>query len=62
MNNSNLIKSLERAVFLSKGTRIQKLQKAPIKLFYTKILRLFSMLSGKPIKLGPKPFGVKVWI
>ncbi len=51
-----LEKAMEVAVFNSKGTCIQKLKKAPIKLLYSKILELITVGAKKPIKIKAKTF------
>ena len=56
MGNLDLIRSLERAVYLSKGTRIQRLSKSPAKLLYSKILELIALWFRKPFLLKAKTF------
>jgi FkbM family methyltransferase len=55
-NNINLIKLLEKSIFLSKGTRIEKIKKSPIKLPISKIVELFSQWSDKPLTIKAKTF------
>ena len=47
---------LETLVALSTGTRIKRLNKAPMKILYSKILELFALLFGKPIRIKAKTF------
>jgi FkbM family methyltransferase len=47
---------LETLVVLSTGTRIKRLNKAPMKILYSKILELFALLFGKPIRIKAKTF------
>lgn len=56
MGNIFLIKSLEKSIFFSKGTRIQKLRKVPVKLLYSKILEFVALLLKKPIRTKAKTF------
>jgi len=56
MSNIDLIKSLEKNILLSKGTLIQKLKKAPIRLIYSKILELFSLWFQRPVKIDAQTF------
>lgn len=56
VNNSDLVKALEKAVFVSKGTRIQKLRTLPIKLLYSKILDLASPWINKPVRIKTTTF------
>lgn len=49
-------KSLEKSIFFSKGTRIQKLRKAPVKLLYSKLLEFVALLLKKPIRTKAKTF------
>lgn len=55
-NNINLIKLLEKSIFFSKGTRIEKVKKSPIKLPYSKILELFAQWSDIPLIVKAKIF------
>jgi len=56
LGNIFLIKSLEKSIFFSKGTRIQKLRKVPVKLLYSKILEFVALLLKKPIRTKAKTF------
>lgn len=56
MGNDGLIKFFESVTYLSKGTRIQRLGKAPIKIIYSKFLKFFSTFFSKPIKTKAKTF------
>jgi len=57
MNSTeSLIRSLEKTISIPKGTRVQKLKKAPIKIVYSAILELFSLLFRRPIKIRAKTF------
>lgn len=56
MNNINLTKLLDNAIFLLQSTRIQKLRKSPIKLLYSKILEIIAIWFEKPIQLKTKTF------
>jgi len=47
---------MERSVALSRGTRIQKLSKAPRKILYSKILELFALLFGQSIRVKARTF------
>ena len=51
-----LIKSLENSISLPRGTRIQRLKRAPTKLLYSKILELASLWFRKPIKIKARTF------
>ena len=56
MNNINLIKLFDKAVFLSKGTRIQRLMKSPIKLPFSKFLAIVALLFEKSFRIEVKTF------
>ena len=56
MDNIELIKLFEKAVFFSKGTRFQKLRKSPIKLSYSKILEIISLCFEKPMQIKTETF------
>lgn len=49
-----LIKEFEKACILSKGTRIQKLKKVPIKLLFLKILKFIALRLKKSIRINAK--------
>ncbi len=51
-----LIKEFEKASLLSKGTRIQKLKKVPIKQLFLKILKFIALRLKKPIRINAKTF------
>jgi FkbM family methyltransferase len=50
------LNKIEKSVVLSRGTRIQRLSKAPRKILYSKILELFALLFGKPIRVKARTF------
>lgn len=56
MNSIDLIRLFEKASFLSKGTRIEKIRKDPTKLLYSKILEVITRLNKKAIKIRAKTF------
>lgn len=56
MSNIDLIKLLGKAIFHTKGTRIQRLMKAPRKMLYSKLLEFMVLLCGRPIKVKAKTF------
>lgn len=56
MNYIDLIKLFKKSTSISKGTRIQRLRKAPIKLLRSKILEHIALWLGKPIKIKAKTF------
>ena len=47
---------LDKAVFLSKGTRIKRIIKSPIKLSYSKILEIIALSFEKPMQIKTKTF------
>ncbi len=56
MNNIELIRLFKKLTAISKGARIQKLRKAPIKLLHSKILEHVALWFGKPIEIRAKTF------
>jgi len=56
MNTIDLVKSLEKSAFLSKGTRIERIKKSPVKLPYSKILEIITSRLQKPFKCKVRTF------
>jgi len=56
VSNINLVNLFQKAAFLSKGTRFEKLRKAPTKLLYSKILEVITRLDKKAIMIKAKTF------
>lgn len=55
-HNNDLIKSLEKAVYISKGTRFQRLEKIPLRILYSRFSELIFRWFGKTIKIKTKTF------
>lgn len=56
MSNIDLIKLVEKSIAVSKGTRIQRLKKAPQKMLYSKILEFITILFKNTIRIKTKTF------
>ena len=56
MNNIDSSNLLEKSIFLSKGTRFQRLRKAPKKIVYSKILELMALWLKKPLRIEAETF------
>lgn len=56
MNNSDLIKLLDKSISLSKKTRTQRVMKIPHKMFYLKILELMTLWFKNPVRIKAKTF------
>ena len=56
MNDDKFIKSLERAVSLSKEGRIEKIIKLPWRIIFSKILTFFSLYLKKTFRIKTKTF------
>ncbi len=56
MDKPILFKSLEKAVYIAKGTRLEKLRTAPIKFVNSKLLELIAMSLNKTFKIKTMTF------
>lgn len=56
MNTIGLTKSLKKSVFLSKGTRTERIRKSPIKLPYSLMLQFITQKANKSLKVKTKTF------
>jgi len=56
MNHTDLFASLKKSAFLSKGTKMERLKKSPIKLPYSRLLQLMTTYFEKPLKIKTKMF------
>jgi len=56
MSEIDILRLLEKSVFLSKGTRIQRLSKSPVKVLNSKILEIIALWLRKPFLMKTKTF------